>query len=262
MLIKALRCRSPVDLYAQADPVLKTLYQDEVTHRVRDIKPGDNVKSIYDRIRGPDVKFRFGKVADAWGENASGLVKARPMFEEEDKVPWNYFYNDIDELEDAILFPEEREARRLDPSEIGRIEPLSEWEKNLTIRGFVERWDSEYSDEFTDDDDEQWCSEMDEDEDEDEDDGENEDEVDYEGEDDFEGNDYADANDIVVPKDINPHDILQRMPWSTELKDVMKRLTLRDIPARPKNLTNKQMEQEFMVFLDREKAKSKQHTCL
>jgi len=231
--------------------VLKTLYQDELTYRVRDIKPGDKVESIYDHFRGPDVKFRYGKVEDAWGKNASGLVRAKPVFNEDNKFPRNFFYNEIDEVEDAILFPEELEARRLDPSEIGKIEPLSQWEQALTIRGFVEGWnseDSEYTDEFTEDD-----FEMDE-EDSFEDDGENSSNEESE-------NGSDELAELERESSLTAEDLLQRMPWSTELKDAMTKLSLRDRPVRPLGKpTNQQMEQDFLIFIDREKAKSKEHT--
>jgi hypothetical protein len=247
MLIKALRCRSPVDLYSLAAPVLKTLYKDEIAHRVRDIKPGDKVESIYDHICGPDVKFRYGKVEDAWGKNASGLVRAKPVFDEDNKFPRNYFYNEIDELEDAILFPEELEARKLNPSDIGKIEPLGQWEETLTIRGFVEGWGSEDSEDTDSSHEYEHDSEMD---------------VDGSGEeDDFEDEEELSGNDEKTS--LTAEKFLQGLSWSTELKDAMKKLSLMDIPHRPsKRATNQDMHEEFLVFLDREKAKSKQYTCV
>ena len=110
MLMKALRCRCPQDLYSLAAPALKTLCKDELTKRVRDIRLGQDVKSIYDEIYGPDNKF-----------------------------PRNLFYNRADELEDKILFPEERLAQGLDPLHIGKIEPLRVWEEEgFSLRKSIE----------------------------------------------------------------------------------------------------------------------------
>lgn len=196
MLIKALRCRSPVDQCSLAAPVLKTLYKDEVAHRVWDIQPGDKVESIYDHICGPDVKFRYGKVEDAWGKNASGLVRAKAVFDEDNIFPRNYFYNEIDKSEDAILFPEELEARKINPSDIGKVEPFGQWEATLTMRGFIKGWSSEDSEDL--DDSSEYDSEMDEDDDY---------EDDFEDEGGFFGND--DNTSLASEK------FLQRLSWST-----------------------------------------------
>jgi hypothetical protein len=57
MLFKALRCRSPPDMYNLAGPVLETLYKDKETHRVRDIKPGEDVPSVWDSLHTEVCSF-------------------------------------------------------------------------------------------------------------------------------------------------------------------------------------------------------------
>lgn len=122
------------------------------------------MKSIYDNLHSPDVKFRYGTVDDPWGKNASGLAPARKVFEEDNTFPKNLFYTKADELEDEILFPEEHEAQMLDPSQIRKIEPLSQWEETFTCQGFIEGWDSEYT-EDTDDENLEYDSEWEDEDD-------------------------------------------------------------------------------------------------
>lgn len=264
MLMKALRCRCPQDLYSLAAPVLKTLCKDEVTKRVRDIKPGENVKSIYDEIHGPDIKFYYGAVDNAFAPDAPALQRARKIFEEDNKFPRNLFYNKVDELEDEILFPEERLPQGMDPLHIGKIEPLRVWEEEgFSLRKFIEGWESDYSDEDFDEDED--GSEMDEEDVEDlEDDDGDEDfeDIDEDHLEEQERDTQIASFDKSERPPITSGDILQHMPFSDELKDVMKRLSLRDPSSRPMNrdiLSKKpnesEMRDEFMAYLDKEKAR-------
>lgn len=257
MVTKALRCRSPVDLYNLAAPIMKTLYKDKETHRVRDLKPGDE-NCLYDEFLSPDTKFRYSKIPNAFSRNATGLEKARAVYEKDGTFPRNYFYNDIDESEDAILFPEELEAKTLDPSDIGKIDPLNQWEQSLTIRNFVQGYDPD--DETSDDSDEdEWMDEDDFDEDDVDEDELDEDDLDEDDDKDVDEND--DEVEEMIDEPSSPMsftNFVQKMPWSKELKEAMAKLSLRD-PLRgrqvPEKPTNDYMHGEFMLFLDREKAK-------
>src|SRR5271154_5747749 len=80
MLIKAHRFRSGQDIYRPASHVLKTITREDKTHRVRDIKPGEVVESIWDQMTDPQAK---------------------------PEAPHYLLYNESDVLEDAVLFPEE-----------------------------------------------------------------------------------------------------------------------------------------------------------
>lgn len=91
MLIKAHRFRSGADFYGPAAHVLKTITREEATHRVRDIRSGEVVESIWDQIQDPRAKVMFS------GDN--GELQPGP--------PDYLLYNESDELEDAVLFPEE-----------------------------------------------------------------------------------------------------------------------------------------------------------
>ena len=77
---------------------MKTLTRDRQTLRPRDIQPGEQVKSLYDDIHGTGTRFV------AFDENM-----------QEFKPPPHLFYNENDEAEDLILFPEEANDQRRVP---------------------------------------------------------------------------------------------------------------------------------------------------
>ena len=89
MLFKANRCRKPADIYDVAAPILKTLTRDGTSHRSRGVKTGE--KSIYDQYHNEDVRF-----------TVSG-----PATKPTEDIPQYLFYDEIDALEDEVLFPEE-----------------------------------------------------------------------------------------------------------------------------------------------------------
>lgn len=91
MLYKAHRFRGMPDTYNVAAPILKTVTWDSASRRVREIKPGEVVDSIYDEIHHPGTTFKL-------------LNQDREVLE---STPRYLFYNDIDALEDQYLFPEE-----------------------------------------------------------------------------------------------------------------------------------------------------------
>ncbi len=93
-LIKALRFCTTRDLYNPAESVLRTITRDTVTFRARDIKPGEQVDSIWDTIQ----KGRMS----SWGVESN--TREPKEFQEPDL---SKFYNEADVLEDAILFPEQ-----------------------------------------------------------------------------------------------------------------------------------------------------------
>ena len=93
-LIKAFRFCTAQDMYNPAQCVLKTITRDTVTFRARDIKPGEQVDSIWDTIQ----KGR----TSSWGMDDK--TKEPKEFHEPDL---SRFYNEADVQEDAILFPEQ-----------------------------------------------------------------------------------------------------------------------------------------------------------
>ena len=94
MLFKAHRFHDMRDAYTLATPILKTVTRDPNSHRVREIKPGEEVESLYDDIHHPGTQF---VIFDD---------KRQPI----DKIPRNLFYTDADMLEDQVLFPEETQG--------------------------------------------------------------------------------------------------------------------------------------------------------
>lgn len=79
------------DTYNVAAPILKTVTWDSASRRVREIKTGEDVDSIYDVIHHPGTTFKL-------------LNQDREVLE---STPRYLFYNDVDALEDQYLFPEE-----------------------------------------------------------------------------------------------------------------------------------------------------------
>ena len=93
-LIKALRICTPQDLYNPAESALRTITRDTASLRARDIKPGEQVDSIWDTVQK--------------GRMSSWLVEDNTRKPTELHEPdLSNFYNKADVLEDAILFPEQ-----------------------------------------------------------------------------------------------------------------------------------------------------------
>ncbi|PGH07906.1 hypothetical protein AJ79_06113 [Helicocarpus griseus UAMH5409] len=91
MLFKAHRVTSAPEILGDAAPYLKTLTTDPETRRVRDIKPVEQVESVYDVYASEDTTIRFHTNKGRIGTGLPRQVK----------------YNEADALEDAVLFPEE-----------------------------------------------------------------------------------------------------------------------------------------------------------
>lgn len=91
MLYKAHRFRGMPDTYNVAAPILKTVTWDSGSRRVREVKTGEEVDSIYDVIHHPGTTFKL-------------LNQDRKVLE---STPRYLLYNDVDALEDQYLFPEE-----------------------------------------------------------------------------------------------------------------------------------------------------------
>ena len=167
MLFKAHRFRDMPDAFNIAAPILKTVTRDSNSHRVREIKPGDEAESIYDEIHHPGTQFKI------FNEDRQVL----------EKTPRYLFYNDVDALEDKVLFPEETHGPG-DENEIGNAlnSLVALEEQGPDINRFVfdldtdeevpdknsrckveESSEDEYDDEINDDDD--WEDEEDDEDD-------------------------------------------------------------------------------------------------
>lgn len=245
MLYKSLRCESGKELYNLAAPILKTLYNDPETLRVRDIKPGDQVESIYDHVNNANTLFCYGPVESLREANDEGRE-----IEEQEKFPRNLWYNDADKAEDAILFPEELVDVKADPLGIGKLGPLQNMERGgFSMKKWVDGdWDSESSS------DKDWSDT----------------ESVLEGEfpqeegrgrgsdaDDVEGNDGdSDWEDEVEMIGGPP---IFSSKWSSEmkqaLKDIVNKRNAMSSESSPDRGNPAVMEREFFEFIDKEKSR-------
>ncbi|KAL9095335.1 MAG: hypothetical protein Q9165_002206 [Trypethelium subeluteriae] len=111
MLIKAHRFREGrADLWSPAAHILRTLTRDEGSQRVRDIKREETTQSVWDEINTPDAKFYYG-------------IKLNS-----EVPPRGILYDEVDALEDSILFDEE--ARKNGGSLVKtKLNSISHWEE-------------------------------------------------------------------------------------------------------------------------------------
>jgi hypothetical protein len=272
MLYKAHRCRTGKDLYNSESEILKTLCRPYGSDRVRDIRPegGDEVKSIWEEMCASKTRFFFGGMDDIARQQKEFLsnevedVETSPV---NNPFPRSLLYNDADVLEDAILFPEELQQKTLDSSVIGNVEPLKKWEEEgFSLRKFAEGLDLVDSDLDTED----------EESDLDTEDEESEWETDSN-----EANSEDDASSTHVTKmdhpdvENDPHkrshearsghtretgkQVADRLGDSVMFKKQM--VLMKKIFAKPSDTRDKgdhgRMHDEFMRYLDKEKARSK-----
>ncbi|KAJ4003640.1 hypothetical protein NW752_011065 [Fusarium irregulare] len=97
-LRNALRIRQPQDMYKHTEPLLRCLHRDVDTGYTRDIKPGENVRSLWDTVSHEASSFKLFDICDK-------EITTRDDSEIESS-PY-LFYKKANELEDAILFPDE-----------------------------------------------------------------------------------------------------------------------------------------------------------
>ena len=81
-------------MYKPAASVLRTLTRDPLTMRTRDIKPGEDVLSIWDETQLGKFTTGYYDVKTLLSQHSEGTYPS-------------VFYNEADVLEDAVLFPDE-----------------------------------------------------------------------------------------------------------------------------------------------------------
>ncbi|KAK4944844.1 hypothetical protein LTR10_015763 [Elasticomyces elasticus] len=91
VLHKAHRVCQPLDCWANAAPVLKTITYDGESFRVRDVREDESTKTIWDDMTSDESAFQF----------------MTPDGDVSREVPKHLLYTEADMLEDNILFPEE-----------------------------------------------------------------------------------------------------------------------------------------------------------
>ncbi|KAK3680976.1 hypothetical protein B0T22DRAFT_523758 [Podospora appendiculata] len=98
MLIKANRVEGNRCKYTSMKHILETLTREPDTMRVRQIRPGEDVQSLYDALTGPDAQFAI--------MTTSGKMVITSQDVPAEAGPYDY-YNETDAAEDAVLFEEE-----------------------------------------------------------------------------------------------------------------------------------------------------------
>ncbi|KAF5536356.1 major facilitator superfamily transporter [Fusarium mexicanum] len=102
-LRNAWRMRTPRDMYVHMESLLRSLHRNEKIMRTRQIKPGEDLKSLWDTIADERSEFRLFDVSN----------KKVTMRKDTELAESPYmFYNKANEVEDAILFPDELTSDR------------------------------------------------------------------------------------------------------------------------------------------------------
>jgi hypothetical protein len=257
MLFKAYRMRSSPDIYGPAGHVLKTICRDAKSNRPRDIQPGEKAESIWDAVNHPGTAFFYSK-DDNHMDQSEGNLSLRRVFDEPNKFPKNLFYHKADELEDAILFPEELADKKLDPLDVGKADPIGVWEAGFSLKGFVE------GDCFESDSDsggESWVTDSDAGHDHEDDSG-LEDDGDEDEDPANEDQAMAGTSNGAGPEKpkIDFADAARPIAFSEEMREVMRKMSLKEKRIPRDRGSPAAMHAEFMEFLDKEKAKGSSPT--
>ncbi|KAF9737169.1 hypothetical protein PMIN06_012378 [Paraphaeosphaeria minitans] len=165
IMSRAIRVKDVKDMFKVCAPIFETITMEKETFRVRSIKPGEEVQSMWDLFQANAHAFQYNPKKTSQG------VK--------EGIDQTYVYTEADEIEDSILFPEEGTGEMKD--NVFRANPslLEMFEKKPTfdLRRFARDLDSDEelsendslggSDEdleaVNDDGDEAWETETDED---------------------------------------------------------------------------------------------------
>ncbi|KAF1978912.1 hypothetical protein BU23DRAFT_595428 [Bimuria novae-zelandiae CBS 107.79] len=92
ILARAIRVKDVKDMFKICAPIFETITMEKDTHRVRSIKPGEDVESMWDFFKANAQAFQYRP------KNPQDMKKGLdPAF----------IYTEADAIEDAILFPEE-----------------------------------------------------------------------------------------------------------------------------------------------------------
>ncbi|KAK2803520.1 hypothetical protein FQN50_006955 [Emmonsiellopsis sp. PD_5] len=240
MLCKAHRVTRPSEILIASAPYLKTLTTDPITGRVRDIKPDEQVDSLYDVYNSEDTVFRF--------RSTKGTIVT--------DLPRQLQYNEADISEDGILFPEDSTGKGSSgrPKEV--TNELTLFEKGR-IKNFAEAfaYDLDTDEEYNSDD---WASD-----------------TDYE-EEDWTESDFSETNSQHEGEDVKSEDTNHK-PQDDEIQEATDGLldkgrspvldqllqVLDDSqkifdefgPGHNDDMNDGDLEPEFMEFLDRHKAR-------
>jgi hypothetical protein len=259
-LTRAMRVRTLEDMFSVSAPILKTIIKDPKTERVRTIKPGEEDKSIWANL---STTARAVQWSPTTGEALEGL---------DDSYKWT----EADEIEDAILFPEELTGQMKDNlfKESPSVMDMFERKPMFNLRKFAKDADTgdEYSTDSeldaldTDDGDEEWeddPSEMD---------SEDDDKLDFIPKEEAGNAEKAievlskqfknmmfsptQENDYFLPILRNPK-LATRIPKSIRMHpaDFMGSLRFAMMSQKIYSSDHEDLHEDFMRHLDREKSK-------
>jgi hypothetical protein len=131
MLRRALRIRETRYFYRHQKHILEQLTQDEDIGRVRQIRTGEQVKTIYDVATSPESKYAIQKTRG--GETRT--VAGNEMNETEgEKSPYRW-YNEADAVEDEVLFSGRRDQGLFKPATI----PMAIMERSRTTEPMLKK---------------------------------------------------------------------------------------------------------------------------
>lgn len=85
------------DMYTNKEKFLRSITREEDTQRVRSIKPGEKVESMWDVVTNPSNKYAV------WDEKGNQEIHDSGSHD----GPSNQFYSEADAAEDMVLFPDE-----------------------------------------------------------------------------------------------------------------------------------------------------------
>ncbi|CAG8959200.1 hypothetical protein HYFRA_00012557 [Hymenoscyphus fraxineus] len=237
-LYKAHRCKIGMDVYNPEKAILQTLCREEESNRVRDLRPEDKgMQSIWDHMMDQRTRFFYGEVPDLQ-KHYDEMEKKRETDENallpDNMFPKHLFYNEADAAEDAILFPEELDSNTLPSTQIAKVNPIDTWMKQgFSMSQFVQGLDSVDSD-ADDEDDEEGSEESDHDED----------------------DDYVidGPRDDAIPSDPSSVSATLMSMVPENHRDVMAKILKQPRDTRHWSDPDR-MNDDFMCFIDREKAK-------
>ena len=132
ILCHAIRVKKIKDMFSVSAPIFKTITRDKDTDRVRSIRPGEDVETMWDNLDRSAAAWR-------WNPNEPGPDNVVEGIDE------SFVYTEADEIEDSILFPEEGSGEMKDNLFRANLSHMELFEKrpSLDMRRFVRDLDSD-----------------------------------------------------------------------------------------------------------------------
>lgn len=250
LIIKAHRYRQPHDLHNAAGHILKTIcHAKSDAQGFRDVRSDEDV-SVFDTVKDEATKYNYGH------QDEKGMFRPKPGGD--GTFPRRMFYKKADELEDAVLIPEELEADgEYDHSKVGQYDKLTGFTANgINSRKWIRGEESDSDD-------------LDEEEDEDEDEEYEDDGEEYVLDDEILSDEgwETDDDDMIMP---NPDNSSVEKSWGKKRLEYFQGLgvsaevsaifylmdKMEEQMLKAERLPrHQQMKAECNLYLDKEKSK-------